>query len=84
MNKQQWQERIRPSRMEKRYEFEDYEALSNFLNDAAILSEARGLYPDIGFGRTHASFTIHAEEGRGLSNQQREFAALLDSLQAGK
>ncbi len=80
---QQWQERKRPPRLEKRYEFDDYEALRVFLDDAAELSEAKGLYPDIGFGRTHANFTIHVEEGcEELGEAQREFARLLDKLES--
>jgi 4a-hydroxytetrahydrobiopterin dehydratase len=82
MNQQTWQERKRPARLERRYEFDDYESLRAFLDEAAELSEKQGLYPDIGFGRTHASFTIHAEDGsEGMSNQQHEFAAILDSLE---
>ncbi len=82
MTLQQWQERNRPSRLEKRYEFDDYETLRDFLDVAADLSEQKGLYPDIGFSRTHASFTIHTDEGTAeLSERQREFARLLDSLQ---
>lgn len=85
MTLQQWQERIRPSRLEKRYEFDDYESLRAFLEEAASLSESKGLYPDIGFGKTHANFTIHAEEGSDqLNEQQREFAVLLDSLETAK
>jgi pterin-4a-carbinolamine dehydratase len=85
MNQLQWQERIRPSRLEKRYEFESYDELRNFLDEAADLSEAKGLYPDIGFSRTHASFTIHADEDNtGLTEKQREFAALLDTLETAK
>ncbi len=85
MNLHDWQERNRPSRLEKRYEFESYESLRVFLDEAAELSEARGLYPDIGFGRTHASFTIHVDEGSSqLTDQQREFAALLDRVEAAR
>jgi pterin-4a-carbinolamine dehydratase len=82
MSHQTWQERNRPARLERRYEFDDYESLRAFLEEAADLSEKNGLYPDIGFGRTHASFTIHAEDGsEGVSGQQREFAVMLDSLE---
>lgn len=85
MTLQQWQERSRPMRLEKRYEFDDYESLRTFLDEAADLSEVRGLYPDIGFGRTHANFTIHAEEGSTqLTDQQREFAILLDRVEAAR
>ena len=79
--KQQWQERARPARLERRYEFEDYEALRNFLDQAADLSEREGLYPDMGFARDYVNITIHAEEGSSeLADKQRRFAQLLDGL----
>ena len=53
MNSQEWKERERPPRLEKRYEFENYEALRVFLDDAANLSEEKGLFPDIGFPKTN-------------------------------
>ena len=85
MNLQDWKERERPPRLEKRYEFENYEALRAFLDDAANLSEEKGLFPDIGFGKTYANFTIHKEEGSDeLTDAQREFAALLDKLETSK
>ena len=85
MTQQQWQERTRPMRLEKRYEFDSYESLRTFLDEAASLSEAKGIYPDIGFGRTHASLTIHADEASAqLTDQQREFADLLDALKSSK
>lgn len=77
-----WQERNRPVRLEKRYEFENYDALRAFLDEAGELSEQKGLFPDIGFGKTYANFTIHTDEGSTeLSDSQREFAALLDTLE---
>ena len=85
MSVQHWQERNRPSRLEKRYEFDCYDALREFLDRAADLSEAKGLYPDIGFGRTHANFTIHVDaESERLSERQHEFAALLDTLETAE
>lgn len=82
MSLQHWQERSRPSRLERRYEFDSYDSLRDFLEQAAELSESRGLYPDIGFGRTHANFTIHADaDSEQLTDRQREFAALLDTLE---
>jgi len=80
-----WQERNRPSRLEKRYEFGSYDELRTFLDEAADLSEQKGLFPDIGFGKTYANFTIHTEEGSSeLSASQREFAALLDTLESSQ
>ena len=83
MTNPQWQERPRPARLERRYEFENYEALRRFLDDAADLSEREGLYPDMGFARDYVNITIHADEdGRELAEKQRRFAQLLDDLRS--
>ena len=76
-----WQERNRPTRLERRYEFESYDALRDFLDRAAELSEREDLYPDIGFGRDYVNMTIHIEEGeKTLTDNQRKFAQQLDEL----
>lgn len=78
---QQWQERTRPVRLERRYEFQDYNTLRDFLDKAAELSEQVDLYPDMGFGRDYVNITIHLEEGvETISDLQHEFASQLDSL----
>ena len=78
---QQWQERTRPVRLERRYEFQDYHTLRDFLDKAAELSEEVDLYPDMGFGRDYVNITIHLEEGvETISELQRDFASQLDSL----
>jgi pterin-4a-carbinolamine dehydratase len=77
----EWQERNRPVRLEKRYEFPDYDALRDFLDRAAELSERAGLYPDMGFARDYVNVTIHVDEGaEAISQEQREFAEQLDAL----
>ena len=78
---QQWQERTRPVRLERRYEFQDYNTLRDFLDKAAEVSEEVDLYPDMGFGRDYVNITIHLEDGvETISDLQREFASRLDSL----
>lgn len=78
---QQWQERTRPVRLERRYEFQDYNTLRDFLDKAAELSEEVDLYPDMGFGRDYVNITIHLEDGvETISDLQHEFASQLDSL----
>ena len=77
----QWEERDRPQRLERRYEFQDYRTLRNFLDRAAELSEREGLYPDMGFGRDYVNITIHVNEGDDtLRDEQRQFAKELDAL----
>ena len=60
-----WKERQRPPCLERRYEFGDYEALREFLDRAAELSEQQALYPDMGFGRDYVNMTIHPDEESG-------------------
>lgn len=77
----QWEERDRPLRLERRYEFQDYRTLRDFLDRAAELSEREGLYPDMGFGRDYVNITIHVNEGDDtLRDEQRQFAKNLDAL----
>ena len=79
--KQQWKERKRPQRLERRYEFDSYDDLRDFLDRAADISEQQSLYPDMGFGRDYVNITIHADEESGeLETRQREFAEALESL----
>ncbi len=76
-----WQERHRPPRLEKRYEFANYASLRDFLDRAAVLSEREGLYPDMGFGRDYVNMTIHVAEGsETLDEARRRFAEDLDRL----
>ena len=78
---QDWQQRDRPVRLERRYEFEDYSTLRDFLDRAAQLSEREDMYPDMGFGRDYVNITIHMEEGaESLDDKQHRFAEELDQL----
>lgn len=75
----EWRERARPARLERRYNFDDFDRLREFLDRAADLSEAEGYYPDMGFGRSYLNIIIHAEEGSdSVSDAQRRFASRLD------
>lgn len=81
--KHRWQERGRPARLERRYEFEDYRTLRDFLDRAAELSEREGLYPDMGFGRDYVNMTIHSDENSGkIEPVQHRLAEALDRLNA--
>ena len=79
----QWHERKRPSRLERRYNFDDYYTLRDFLDRAAELSERENFYPDMGFGKDYVNITIHADEGQEqLAISQHQFASQLDKLLA--
>ncbi len=76
-----WQERQRPARLERRYEFVTYSDLSHFLERAADLSERSGLYPDLGFGKDYVNVTIHADRDTpDLLAHHHEFAEQLEQL----
>jgi pterin-4a-carbinolamine dehydratase len=78
---QHWQERKRPVRLEKRYEFPDYTTLRDFLDLAAELSEKHDLYPDMGFAKDYVNITVHLNDGEEeISADQRRFAEQLDAL----
>ncbi|KPK38615.1 MAG: pterin-4-alpha-carbinolamine dehydratase [Gammaproteobacteria bacterium SG8_47] len=79
--KQQWTIRQRPARMDRRYEFDDYEATRSFLERAAELSEREGYYPDMSFGRTYVNVSLQpADEDQGITPELERFAKLLDDL----
>ena len=79
--KKEWNERKRPNRLEKQYQFESYDELRDFLDSAAEISEKIEYYPDMGFGKDYVNVTIHApEDGDIVTDEQREFAAQLDAL----
>ena len=80
-----WQERIRPVRLERRYEFPDYNSLRDFLDSAAEISEREGLFPDMGFGKDYVNVTIHTDEKTNqLGEPQRRLAVAYDELFVGK
>ena len=77
----QWQERKRPVCLERRYEFDSYDATRDFLDRLGDHSEATQRFPDISFGRTYVNITLRPEEdGGGLNDADRAFASEIDSL----
>jgi len=76
-----WQERQRPLRLERRYDFADYAALRVFLDASAGEFETRGIYPDLSFGRSHAHLVLNAT-GEVVSEAEWALARALDGLMA--
>ena len=78
---QEWKVRQRPARMERRFEFADYEATRLFLERAAALSEREGYYPDMSFGRTYVNVSIQPETDMDeVPPELSRFAQLLDGV----
>lgn len=77
----EWKQRGKPERLERRYIFENYDSLRDFLDRAAELSEQCDYYPDMGFGKDYVNVTIHSEEGEEtLADHLKEFSVKLDAL----
>jgi len=79
----QWHERKRPVCLERRYEFETYDATRDFLDKLGDHSEATQRFPDISFGRTYVNITIRPDEDApdaSLSEADRALAAEIDAL----
>ena len=76
-----WKERKRPVRLERRFEFSNYDETRDFLDLTADLSEANDYFPDMSFGRTHVSMTLHLEEGEEqLSEKIISYADSVDAI----
>lgn len=75
-----WKWVDRPPSLFRRFEFGSYGDTRAFLDRLAALSEQTGLYPDLGFGRTHVNVTVHAGDPNMSRAQAAEFAARVSAL----
>lgn len=74
-----WEERKRPERLERRYEFKQYSDLRDFLDKAAEISEKYDYFPNMGFGKDYVNVTIYADEKEEIiTDKQREFSQSID------
>ena len=69
-----------PPSLFRRFEFDGYNDTRAFLDRLAALSEQTGLYPDLGFGKTHVNVTIHGSDGRALRANEIDFASRAAAL----
>ncbi len=78
-----WEERNRPNRLERRFEFKTYQATRDFLDSLGDLSESKNIFPDISFGRTYVNITLRPEseaQDAQISNSEYNFASEIDGL----
>ncbi|MGC6482875.1 MAG: 4a-hydroxytetrahydrobiopterin dehydratase [Synechococcus sp.] len=78
-----WEERKRPMRLERRFEFETYGATRDFLDRLGSFSEAQQRFPDISFGRTYVNITLRPldeSDAALLQDDDHAFAAGVDGL----
>ena len=78
-----WNERSRPLRLERRFEFSTYELTRDFLDRLGELSEKRKRFPDVSFGKTYVNLTLQPESEENdarLSENDMMFASEIDGL----
>ncbi len=76
-----WFVRKRPSRLERRIEFSNYEETREYLDRIADLAEEKRHYPDLSFGPTHVCITLAPhDEGGEIDEALMRYAAQMDDL----
>jgi pterin-4a-carbinolamine dehydratase len=74
-----WNHRESPSRIEKRFEFEEYQKISIFLKRIDELCKEKNIYPNISFGKNFVSVSISLDSEEITSNE-KEFSMRLDNF----
>ena len=78
-----WEQRSRPFRLEKRYEFDTYQQTRDFLDRLGELSESNKIFPDISFGKTYVNITLRPEseaKDAAITDIEFKFASDIDGL----
>ena len=74
-----WKQRESPSRIEKRFEFEEYQKISIFLKKIDELCKEKNIYPNISFGKNFVSITIFLGSEK-LSKIEKDFSNQIDNF----
>ena len=79
IKKLMWNQRESPLRVEKRFEFEEYQKISKFMKKIDELSRKKNIYPNITFGKNFVSITIFLDSEK-LSKIERDFSNHIDDF----
>ena len=74
-----WNKRESPLRIEKRFEFEEYSKISNFMEKIEKLCKEKDIYPNISFGKNFVSLSIFLEN-KEISDKEKNFSKEIDNL----
>ena len=74
-----WNERESPSRIEKRFEFEEYSKISKFMGKIEKLCKEKEIYPNISFGKNFVSLSIFLDR-KEISSEQKDFSKYIDQF----
>ncbi len=72
-----WEERKSPLRLERRFEFDNYQQSSNFMKEIDFLCKENKIYPNISFGSKFVSVTIFADLEE-ISIREKEFSVKIN------
>ncbi len=78
-----WQQRKRPVRLERRFEFDSYDSTRDFLDKLGELSETSKNFPDISFGKTYVNITLRPKndcDEAELTDKDYNFASEINGL----
>jgi len=72
-----WNQRESPLRIEKRFEFEEYQKISKFMKKIDELCKEKNIYPNISFGKNFVSITIFFSSEK-LLKIEKDFSDQID------
>jgi len=72
-----WEERKSPLRLERRFEFDNYQQSSKFIKEIDFLCKENKIYPNISFGSKFVSITIFSDLEE-ISIKEREFTVSIN------
>ncbi len=78
-----WEQRNRPLRLERRFEFDSYSSTRDFLDRLGEHCEKKARFPDISFGKKYVNITLrpeNEEENAQLTDDDHQFASEIDGL----
>lgn len=75
-----WKSVAAPPSLFRRFQFDSYGDTRAFLERLAALSKETGLYPDLGFGKTHVNVTVYGKDGRAPGDHEVDFASRATAL----
>ena len=74
-----WNQRESPPRIEKRFEFEEYQKISIFLEKINKLCKEKNIYPNISFGKNFVGITIFLDSEKS-SQIVKDFSNQINSF----
>ena len=74
-----WNKRESPLRIEKRFEFEKYSKISNFMGKIEKLCKEKNIYPNISFGKNFVSLSIFLDS-KEILDKGKDFSKDIDKF----